>query len=54
MISSNVSIVLVALIGLTISCLSIYVEHEKQRNSQYEAFCDINDKISCSDIFFSE
>lgn len=41
-------------IGCILSIYALFVEHQANLNSQYEAVCDIDEGISCSKVFTSE
>ncbi|XP_077971530.1 vitamin K epoxide reductase complex subunit 1-like [Styela clava] len=49
-----VSGLFLSLSGLTLSIYANYVSKAKQSSTDYEAFCDISESISCSKIFTSE
>ena len=40
--------------GLALSIYSFYVEYKKENDSNYEALCDINERVSCSSVFMSK
>lgn len=41
-------------LGVGLSMYSLHVKQSKLENDDYEAFCDINEKMSCSAIFTSK
>ena len=41
-------------IGVLVSCYAVYIEISKESDSDYEAWCDINEKASCSRVLTSE
>ena len=52
---SNFYIILCSSIGLLIAAYSYYVKVKFLKNpKKYKAFCDLNDKISCSKVVSSE
>ena len=43
-----------SLLGIAVSLYSLYVEHHKEADESYEAFCDISPSVSCSAVISSE
>lgn len=48
------NLALAALVGTLISSYGFYVEHRVESNENYEAMCDISEKISCTKVFSTE
>ncbi len=48
-----IHVIVVSLIGLILSIYAYHVE-KKAENKNYNALCDINDKISCTKVFKSK
>lgn len=44
----------VAGIGVILSIYAYYVEIQSEKDSNYEALCDINEHISCTNVFSSK
>ena len=44
---------LLCLLGMLVSVFALYVEINKERNSDYRAICDISESVSCSTVFMS-
>lgn len=44
----------VAGIGVILSIYAYYVEIQSEKDSNYEALCDINEHISCTKVFSSK
>ena len=40
--------------GFLLSAYTVHVEHRKLEDENYYAYCDINEKISCSAVVTSE
>lgn len=43
-----------AVLGILVSAYAYYVETSKERDSSFQALCDINAKVSCSKVFTSK
>lgn len=50
----SAAIAVACLIGTGLSVYSYYVASKLEEDESYEALCDINDHISCSQIYQSE
>jgi len=53
MIASSSFFVLVSIIGLILSLYALHVEHSAIEDSDFVAYCDISDGMSCSKVFLS-
>ena len=45
---------IVAIIGIVISIYAMFVDFKFDKNEEYKAVCDINDRVSCSKAFQSK
>lgn len=43
-----------AIVGILLSLYALYVEKKTERNSRYQAICDINDTMNCGKVLTSE
>lgn len=46
-------IIYLSIIGLLIAGYMMYAKHQKKKNPSYKAICDINDRVSCTEMFHS-
>ena len=49
----TVAILVLCILGLLASIYAYHVETSKERDSTYQAACDISETISCSKVFTS-
>lgn len=42
------------LVGLGVSVYAVYIEHQAEVEENYEAMCDISERVSCSKVLASE
>ena len=52
-ISNVADRLLLCLLGFIISCYSLYVEVQHEKNPHYVAACDFNEHMSCSKVLTS-
>lgn len=50
----DVSIVLLCLCGLGLSCYAIYIARAKASDQNFEATCDLDETISCTHALLSK
>ena len=53
MVSQGI-LVLLCMLGISVCIYALSVEFHVEANPEYEAMCDINDKMSCTKVLTSE
>uniref|UniRef100_A0A146MIX5 vitamin-K-epoxide reductase (warfarin-sensitive) n=1 Tax=Schistosoma mansoni TaxID=6183 RepID=A0A146MIX5_SCHMA len=42
------------IVGILICIYALHVEHSKESNKEYRAFCDVSEYMSCSNVLTSK